>query len=192
MHGQSAHLDLCATSSVERYTIWISSQNTSCNKQQAQLDRRLLLFALENPPPQDFLTCAGPPDAFLAPSRSDITDIATASRIIGGAVDEITIHHTLGRPYAPSAGLGRLSSIRAAAAIALHVSSGHYQQRQLRKPKLSEQQQPSSTLLTLQARLGRLSSTRWLTVGCPSNFYETLFSELRSNICRKRPGRLPC
>lgn len=32
MHGQGAHLDLCASSSVERYTIWILNPNTSRNK----------------------------------------------------------------------------------------------------------------------------------------------------------------
>lgn len=35
-------------------------------------------------------TCAGPLHAVRSPSCSDISDIATASRTIGGAVDEVT------------------------------------------------------------------------------------------------------
>lgn len=40
--------------------------------------------------PEFPLTCAGPLHAESPPSISDISDIATASRNIGGAVDEIT------------------------------------------------------------------------------------------------------
>lgn len=191
MHGQSAHLD--ASSSVERYTICVSTkadQSRPCNKR----------CSIDTSPsnrlrrPKDSLTCAGPLHAFLGPSsRSDITDIATASWIIGGAVDEITIQHTIGRPHASKAGLGRLSSSTAAPAIDLHVSSGNQQQQQHQRcsPKLSKQQQPPSPLLTPQARLGCFSRARRLTVGCASNIYETLLSELRSSIRRGRSGRIP-
>ena len=120
MHGQGAHLDLYAASSIERHThnLYLDESRRSGTSQQALLDRH---FCPRTATPR-IPDLRRPVHAFLAPSRSDITDIATASRIIGGAVDEITIHHTLGRPYAP---YFRPSSATAAT-IALHVSSGHH------------------------------------------------------------------
>jgi hypothetical protein len=189
MHGQGAHLDLYAASSIERHThnLYLDQSRRSGTSQQALLDRH---FCPRTATPR-IPDLRRPVHAFLAPSRSDTTDIATASRIIGGAVDEITIRHTLGRPHAPEAGFCEKSSNGAAAVIDLYVSSGH--QQQLFTPALSKQhkQQPSSPLLTPQARLGYISRTRRLPVGCTSNIYETLLSELRSSIRGRRSGRVP-
>lgn len=100
--------------------------------------------------------------------------------------------HQSQRPYAPETGVGRLSSSAPALDLDdLHVSSRHHQQPHSGSPKLREQkQQPCSTLLTAQARLGCVPRPRRVEVGCSTHICKTLLSERRSSFHRRRPGRV--